>query len=84
MRNSLLAFGSFADDAQGVLAGVHRHALVTVKHYFQFAFGIIGCAGSELCVARSARAKQHVSLPTDYKKFTFLHTPQFTPVIGAA
>jgi hypothetical protein len=71
---TLLAFGSFAHDPQRILAGVHRYALVTIKHYFQFAFGIIGCAGSELCAARTARAKQHVSLSTDYKKFTFLHT----------
>ena len=46
----LLVFGSFADDAESILAAVQRLARVCVKHGLQFLLGDVerSCSGVEL------------------------------------
>jgi len=53
VRNSLLIFGRFVDDAKGVLAAINWLALVGIKRRFNLRFSIAGrsTAGPELRVA---------------------------------
>ena len=53
MRNRLLAFGSFADDAKRILTAVHWLALMSIKSRPDLEFSIAqrGAAGLELRIA---------------------------------
>jgi hypothetical protein len=71
----LFVFGSFADDAQSVLAAVLRFALVGIKHGPDFSFGCIQRIGTrmELSVTSETNAESVAGSFWNYPQFSFGH-----------
>ena len=75
MRNRLLVFGGFTDDAQGVLAAVHRLALVRVKLPLDSRLRVpLGGVSRELSIAVFADSEyRNVSDPLHDPKVALWH-----------